>query len=64
MLNTLLKLKKMAKKGITGMRALGFIFLGLPNLRFGGLKKFFFYENREFELICFLVYPFYGSLFF
>ena len=26
MLNTLLKLKKMAKKGITGMRALGFIF--------------------------------------
>ena len=54
----------MAKKGITGMRALGFIFLGLPNLRFGGLKKFSFYENREFELICFLVYPFYGSLFF
>ena len=61
----------MVKRGITGMRAwdLGIIFLCVPNLWFGGLKRFF-YENFSLQGVmekcvsCFLVYSFYGSLFY
>ena len=51
---------------------LGIIFLGIPDLWFGGLKNIYFKKNREFEhkgiiekcVSCFLVYPFYESFFF